>query len=328
LASLLALDVAVLDRQKTAWQNQNCCEGTTIRKWIALFGGSGAVLISGALGVLPSLYPHQFSRHPRIVVGSLIAGCVLFLVEGIVRAVDRPEKQPATAAPQAHANATGNQLTVNVHPSPPSAPAPQPSIPTNSVLPRPHFDIRLTRGLVEVGETVVRFAESGGEQCLALRVLNKPAQEGKQARRADCVFAVLEFTAASSSRSSLVNRACWIDKESHDIAIDVGETEHILVGLPTTGDEWVTYNNPNHVNLRMREHWDSPNELEKRTINWGEGASYIVDVRIISSARGTTLGETFAHRQFKLEREGIAYSAKMLETAGSFLRRTNLKAEQ
>jgi hypothetical protein len=109
-----------------------------------------------------------------------------------------------------------------------------------------------------------------------------------------------------------VNRACWIDKESHDISIEVGETEHILVGLPATGDEWVTYNNPNRVNLLMREYWDPPNEFERRAINWGHGASYIVDVRIISNYRG--LGETFAHRQFKLERKGNAYSAEMLET--------------
>ena len=167
---------------------------------------------------------------------------------------------------------------------------------------------------MEVGETVVRFVESGGEQCLALRILNKPAQEGKQARRAHCVFATLEFTAASSPRSSFVNRACWIDKESNEISIDVGETEHILVGLPTTDDEWVTHNNPNRVDQRMREHWDPNNELEKRTINWGDGASYIVDVRIISNHRGATLGETFAHRQFRLERNGISYSAKMLAT--------------
>ncbi len=103
-------------------------------------------------------------------------------------------------------------------------------------------------------------------------------------------------------------------KETNEIAIDVGETEHVLVGLPTAGDEWVTYNNPNRVNLRAREHWAPTDELEKRTINWADGASYIVDVRIISNDRGTTQGETFAHRQFKLERKGIAYSAKMLET--------------
>ena len=272
------------------------------------------MLIGGALSALPSLYPNQVSRHPRIVVGSLIAGCVLFLVEGILRAVDRTEKQPAPVAPQAQANATGNQVTVNMHSSSHSAPAPEPPIPAKSVLPRPQFDIRLTRSLVEVEETVVRFVESGGERCLALTVLNQPAQEGKQARRARCVFAMLEFTAASSSSSSHVNRACWIDKESNQIAIDVGETAHILVGLAAMGDEWVTYNNPNRVNLRVRENWDPPNELEKRTINWGDGASYIVHVRIISNDQGSTLGETFAHRQFKLERKGIAYSAKMLET--------------
>ena len=111
-----------------------------------------------------------------------------------------------------------------------------------------------------------------------------------------------------------MNRACWIYKEPNEIAIDVGQTEHILVGLPTTDDEWVTYNNPNRVNLAAREHWDPPDELEKRSINWGDGASYIVHVRIISNDRGATLGETFAHRQFKLERKGIAYSVEMLET--------------
>jgi hypothetical protein len=76
----------------------------------------------------------------------------------------------------------------------------------------------------------------------------------------------------------------------------------------------VTYNNPNRVNLRAREHWDLPNELEKRTINWGDGASYIVHVLIISNDQGATQGETFAHRQFKLECKGDSYSANMLET--------------
>ncbi len=288
-------------------------KGTAIRKWITLFGGSGALLISGALSALPSLYPNQISDHPWIVVGSLIAGCVLFLFEGIVRAMDRSEKRSAPATPHAQANATGNQVTVNVHPPQSSSTELRPPLPTNRVLTRPQFDIRLTRGLMEVGETWVRFADSGGEHCLVLTVLNKPAQEGKKATRAHCVFAILEFTAASSSRSSLVNRACWLGKDTNEIAIDVGESEHILVGLPTTGDEWITYNNPNRVSLRAREHWDAPNELEKRTINWGNGSSYIVDVKIVSNDRGTTLGETFAHRKFTLERQGITYSAKMLE---------------
>jgi hypothetical protein len=121
-------------------------------------------LISGAPSVLPSLYPSQFSRYPRIVVGGLIAGCLLFLVEGMVRALDRPEKQSASLAPQAQANATGNRMTVHVHPSPVPAPPSQSHIPADNVLPRPQFDISLTRGLVEVGETVVHFVESGGAQ--------------------------------------------------------------------------------------------------------------------------------------------------------------------
>ena len=104
-----------------------------------------------------------------------------------------------------------------------------------------------------------------------------------------------------------------MDKDSNEISIDVGETEHILVGLLTSSDEWVTYHNPNRVNLSARELWDSPDELEKRTINWGDGASYIVDVRIISNDRGATLVKTFAHRQFVLKRQGITYSAEMLE---------------
>ncbi len=271
-------------------------------------------MISGALSALPSLYPNQVSRHPKIVAGSLIAGFVLFLVEGIVRTMAPPEKQSAPAAPQAQANATGNQVTVNVHPSPPSALAPQSPISAHSVLPRPQFDVRLARGTVKVWETAVRFVESGGEQCLALMVLNKPAQEGKQTKPAHCVFATLEFTAVSSSRSSFVNRACWIGNELNEIAINVGETEHILVGLPTTGDEWVTYNNSNRVAMWAHEHWDSPNDLEKRIINWSDGASYIVDVRIISNERGQTQGVTFAHRRFKLERKGIEYSAEILDT--------------
>jgi hypothetical protein len=68
------------------------------------------------------------------------------------------------------------------------------------------------------------------------------------------------------------------------------------------------------VSLVGREYWGPSDELEKRIINWGEGASYVVDVRIVSNMQGRTRGVTFAHKKFTLERKGIAYSAKMMET--------------
>ena len=112
-----------------------------------------------------------------------------------------------------------------------------------------------------------------------------------------------------------MNRACWVGKDSNEITIGVNETEHILVGLPKE-DEWVTYHNPNRFSVLGADFWSSrqvPVELEERTLNWGEGASYTVDVRIICNAPGPFLGETFAHRQFTMQRKGISLSAKMLE---------------
>ncbi len=284
-----------------------------IRKRVSLFAGLGALLVSGALSALPSIYPNQFARHPKIVWGFLIAGLVLFLMEGLARVSQRTEKpEPVPAVSQARAEAIGNKVDLHIHPTP-APPAPQPPVSARSLLPRPQFDIRLTEGRVVVEGTVVRFLEpdkEGGEKCLALHVLNRAAKQGEQARKARCVFATMEF--ASGSRTTPVNRACWIDKDSNQIAIDVSQSEYILVGLVTGGDEWVTYNNPNKVNLRMREWYDPFEELQKRALNWGDGASYTVDVKIISNDPGPTLGETLAHRRFALERKGATYSAHML----------------
>ncbi len=150
-------------------------------------------------------------------------------------------------------------------------------------------------------------------KCLVLYVINRPAAQGKQTRPSRSVFASLEFRAAS--RSTVVNRACWVGKGSNEITIGVNETEHILVGLPKE-DEGVTYHNPNRFSELHTDFWTSrqvPVQLEERTLNWGEGASYTVDVRIICNDSGPFSGETLAHRQFTMERKGISLSAKMLE---------------
>lgn len=283
-------------------------------------------MIGCALSALFAIYPTQVAHHAQIVWGLLILGVLLFLLEGVVRATQRAAKPPIaepTVPPSAaaKAKATGNKVDLHFYGTAapastksPTLPATQPPLPAKSFLAPPQFDVQLTEVKVIVGETLVRSAEPGelgAQRCLALHVLNKAAKQGEQAKKAHCIYAAIEFI--SGSRRTLVSRACWIGHESNQIAIDVSQSELILVGLVSEGDEWVTYNNSNMVDLHMRE-WYSPSEkLQKRTANWGEGASYTVDVKIISNDRGPTLGETFDHRKFALERRGIAYSAHMLQ---------------
>lgn len=211
----------------------------------------------------------------------------------------------------AHATATGNQVTVNVHPPPfpvPAAPASQPQVRARDLLPTPQLDIDLTEGWIEVDDEIIQIAKRGGTKALLLLVRNRPAAQGEQARSANCVFASLEFK--SGSRTSHVNTASWIGKRSNQIAIDVSQMEHVLIGFPD-GSEWTTYNNPNRV--PQYTDWPSPYDpVQKRTVSWGEGAAYIVDVKIISNDHGITQGVTFVHRQIRLERRSSGYYAKLI----------------
>jgi hypothetical protein len=294
--------------------------------------------VSIALSVLEVVYPARFAPHAKFFIGCLYFGVALCVLTALWWLLERmshiPEKQPEPAPiPSAQSNIEvghieqkdiGARASAEFHlhlpPSAPeSAPKPESPAPVTSVLPRPHFDIRLAEicsVLLAMDDTMVRFVQPGeecGEKCLALYVINRPAAQGQQTRPARSVFASLQFR--SGSRTTDVNRACWIGKDTNEITIGVNETEHILVGLPKES-EWVTYHNPNKISVLGTDFWShrqAPVELEKRTLKWGEGASYTVDVRIICNAPGPFLGETFAHRQFTMERKGISLSAKMLE---------------
>ena len=286
------------------------------------------MLIGLAFSALPLVYPNQFSHHAKIVWGFLAAGMLLFLIEGVARVMQRSEALPSAVAPEAASSATGNQVTVNVHPQFATATprATQPSFPVMSVLPRPQFRIRvaemcqvvLVGGDMPGAETMVRFREplldERGEKCLALEVTNQAAEEGKQSRPARCVFATLEFKVTGfSGKSTLVNRACWINRESNEIPIGLSETEHILVGLPKT-DKWIVFHNPNRAKPlpRVGRRVVTDHPLEERIVNWGQNASYVVEVAIISSDSGATHGMTLARRSFSLEHDGVSFRAKML----------------
>ena len=87
-------------------------EGTAIRTWVSLFAGLGALLVSGTLSALPSIYPNQFPHHPAIVWASLIVGICLVLVGGLTKVPSRIQVrkimiEPATAATSVQAKSEG-----------------------------------------------------------------------------------------------------------------------------------------------------------------------------------------------------------------------------
>lgn len=300
------------------------------------FFGVGFALIALGLGMLGVIYPDDFKPWGEFFIGVTSFGfaiCVVtlcfWLLELILDASKKAPGVPLTPpspaqGPKAEAksetghieqknigaHAVGNEF--HLHVAPPDTPIPTSRIPARSVMPVPSFEIQLTHANVVVESTMVRYQEPGetnGEKCLVLQVMNKAAAKGQQTRAARCVFATLEFELGS--RRTTVNRACWVGEESNEISIDISEMEFVLVGLPKS-EEWVTYHNSNRVNPRVREHWDSPDELAKRTIAWGRHSAYTVDIKIISNDNGPTLGQTLAHRQFMLERHEVGYRAKML----------------
>lgn len=276
--------------------------------------------MGGALEVLRAVYPHQFAAHPLVVTILGSVGAAILLVAFGMWLMDRPEKDPESIVSNAKPRATGNQLTVNVHPPAPTSAPPQ-HVPAKSSLSQPQFRFRFAqcKAVLAGDDTLVRFCEplldDDGERCLALEVTNMAAEEGKQSRPARCVFATLDFkVAGSGGRSTFINRACWFDQQSNEISIGLSETAHIFVGLPKP-DKWITYLNPNRGRENPRtgllRTTDFP--FEERIISWGPGASYLVEVTIVSNDTGSMHGLTLAKKEFTLEYRGISFNAQMLE---------------
>jgi hypothetical protein len=155
------------------------------------------------------------------------------------------------------------------------------------------------------------FRPSNGHS-LCILVKNAPAAQGEYAAVARNIFTVLQFTSTiSTGRATHVGRAYWIQHEENEITISLGDTAHILIGFPE-GQNWAAFHNPNEpakgrTNFRAAVEFDRDmKEAEKRPFDWYDGATFDVDVRIVSSSSGQTL----AHRQFLLARNGIKYTAK------------------
>lgn len=285
--------------------------------------------MSGALSALPSVYPNQFAQHTTIVWATLIAGICLVLVGGLTKVL--PRVRTAAKAVQAKseagyieqkdigAHATGNQLNVYfsgaaAHPQA-APPAPEGvsqrsgnALATSTKAPVLELQFCEARVNSE-NERVIHF-DKDGQKCLTISVLNRAAPLGKQAFPARSVYASLEFIAKPGGRRSMVNRAVWIGQDANEIYIDVNDTAHILVGLPSE-NEWMTFNNSNRISAREKEYGAHSDFLEPRSMDWFPNAAYAVDVKVISGFNATK-GQTLAHRTFELTRQATPFTARWI----------------
>jgi hypothetical protein len=209
------------------------------------------------------------------------------------------------------ASATGNQVSLNIYGVVPPFSPQQPRADEGQSVnkPIPNLALGFSRvGINREGE-IIRFRE-GGPVCLVVSVTNSPAAQGEFARNATSVFCTLTFT-EPMGRRTIVSRACWLDRESSEIPIDIGRVENIIIGFPAQ-DDWATFHNPNNLSADQVDWNHMWSELEVRTANWGIGASLAVDLKIVSTGVASR-GQTFAHRRFQLSRNGDRYGARWLE---------------
>jgi hypothetical protein len=121
---------------------------------------------------------------------------------------------------------------------------PPPALGTTPQKPLPVLDLAFSGGEIEVFDSMVVFNKEARESCFSIRVHNKRAEPGEDAHRVDSLSAQLVFASVGSSRTTHVDRACWIGKTENEICLNPTDTEHILLGIP--GKEyWVIYDNPN-----------------------------------------------------------------------------------
>lgn len=296
------------------------------------------MLVSGALSALPSMYPNQFAHHPTTVWASLIVGICLVLVGGLTKVLSRihgPEIkiEPPTAAKSVQAksevghieqkeigaHATGNQVNLYFSGNatqPLAAPLAPESVSQRSgdalgtTPDMPALELQFCEARVNSDNEKVIHFDKDGKKCLTISVLNRAAPLGKQAFPARSVCASLEFIALPGGRRSMVNRAVWIGQDANEIYIDVNDTAHILVGLPSE-NEWMTFNNSNRISAREKEYWAHGDFLEPRPMDWFPNVAYEVDVKVISGFNPTK-GQTLAHRAFELRRGDISFTAKWI----------------
>jgi hypothetical protein len=298
----------------------------------------GFPVLLADIGLAGSGYSEWVMKHPSLlwIVGG-VSGILTLMGLFLPREQEQDPPQPvvvdknkqeigtvaggSASAARGSATASANQMTVNFNSVPAFLPAdtPQASPETPPVGHRravPRLELSFVQPEVFQDHGVFRFVRPGfrpsNGHSLCILVKNSPAAQGEYAAVAHNIFTVLEFTSPTSAgRATHVGRAYWLLHEANEITISLGDTAHILIGFPE-GDEWVAYHNPNEpvkgrVNFRAAAEWDGDwKEPEKRPFDWYDGATFDVDVRIVSSSSGQTL----AHRQFLLVRNGIGYSAK------------------
>jgi hypothetical protein len=180
---------------------------------------------------------------------------------------------------------------------------PQPQA-KDTLLGVPNLHFGFSRTMARIVHPSFVFSDSGDE-CLTVSVQNLPALKGNFAQFLDIV-STLVFTSATGQRT-VVSRACWLDHKWSEIRLDVGEMENILIGFPQ-GETWEAFHNPND-DRRVDTYFKN---VQERSVNWYDGASFTVDVQIVSMG-AKTRGQTLAHRQFKLTRSGIAYNARWID---------------
>jgi hypothetical protein len=290
----------------------------------ALIGGGITVFIAD-LGFAVSGYPSLVTSRPSILwiigalaLGSIVVGC--FMPKG-GRRDPLPSPMPQSNNQQTIGNvaggsAIGNQVTVNVQPVSAFSPAEASQATAKSTevdqspaIPKLRLSFVQAKGLHEDG--VFRFDPSGFLS-LSILVVNLAAAQGEFAADAHSVFAVIAFT-GSTGKHTNIGRACWMGHHANEITIPIGDSAHIFVGFPQERDEWLSYYNPNRHGSQAVEQGHPLDRVEPRRIDWYDGETLEVDIRIVSST-STSRGQTLAHRQFLLTRNGIAYNAKWKES--------------
>jgi hypothetical protein len=212
-------------------------------------------------------------------------------------------KQAGGGGVQAGRNNTGTQIGGSVigdsalekllksSNPPPSQPPP---VPVKA--PLPQLRLSFSSCAVEIFDETIAFAQlnpyaqidSHGAHFIIVH--NKEAEQGGTAPRADAISAQIKFKSAGSSAETFVARSCWIGRVENEIYLHPGDSEHVLLGIPTK-TEWLTYLNPNK---RDAGGWPAHN-LPLRPITFSTFPSAVIRgvVKIISNRtnNSTTLIE-------------------------------------
>jgi len=155
------------------------------------------------------------------------------------------------------------------HPPPIATPPP----------PLPILRLDFSGGTVEVHDAMVAFVDSRGQKCHSIRVHNMEAAAGEEAHRADAISTRLTYKTSGLSRTTSIDRACWIGNIENEIYLQPGDTKHVLIGISNNKNEWVNYHNPNQYPTE----WPSSyNSLQEVKFPLFEGAKIIGEISVIS----------------------------------------------